>query len=202
MALNYEKKYYDQGFSFVVGIDEAGRGPLLGPVVACALILPKDFSSDLIDDSKKLSQKKKEQAYKLLIANALDYGIGIVSSQEIDELNIYQASRLAMIKALKALKHHYEVILTDAMSIPFENVSFEALIKGDQKAQCIAGASIIAKVTRDRLMEELDAQYPLYGIKSHKGYPTRKHLKALKEFGPIKGVHRYTYRPVKKVLKK
>lgn len=199
MSLNYEKKYYDQGFLFIVGVDEAGRGPLLGPVVASAVILPKDFSSDLINDSKKLSAKKRGEAYRLIIETALDYGVGIVSAEEIDSLNIYQASRLAMIKALSQLKHPYDVILTDAMPLPSLDCPFEAIIKGDAKAQCIAAASIIAKVTRDRLMDELDSQYPAYGIKNHKGYPTKEHLKALNEYGPIPHVHRFSYRPVKKI---
>jgi len=202
MTLDYEEKYYKQGIKFIVGVDEAGRGPLLGPVVAGAVILSPNFKSELINDSKKLSAKKRNEVYKLIVENALDYGVGIVSAKEIDEINIYQASRLAMTRAIEKLIHPYEMILSDAMPLPDLTCPVEAIIKGDAKASCIAAASIVAKVTRDKLMDKLDEKYPQYGIKNHKGYPTKEHLEALEKYGPIEKEHRFTYRPLKKEKKK
>ncbi|MDR0934792.1 MAG: ribonuclease HII [Erysipelotrichaceae bacterium] len=202
MALDYENKYFEQGYTFIVGTDEAGRGSLLGPVVASAVILPKGFSHPLINDSKKLSEKQREEAFKIIVENALDYKIGIVDAEEIDKINIYEASRLAMTKAIKALKIPFEIILTDAMPLPNINYPYEAIIRGDAKSESIAAASIIAKVTRDKMMVRLDAKYPSYGIKKHKGYPTKEHINALEEYGPIKGIHRYSYAPIKKILTK
>lgn len=201
MALDYEEKYYKQGIKFIVGVDEAGRGPLLGPVVAGAVILPPNFKSELINDSKKLSAKKRNEAYELIVEVALAYAVGIVSAKEIDEINIYQASRLAMTRAIEKLNHQYEMILSDAMPLPSFECPVEAIIKGDAKASCIAAASIIAKVTRDKMMDELDEMHPQYGIKNHKGYPTKEHLEALNKYGPIPEEHRFTYRPLKKFRK-
>lgn len=202
MALDYEEKYYKQGVKLIVGVDEAGRGPLLGPVVAGAVILPTYFKSELIDDSKKLSAKKRDEAYKLIVESALSYGVGVVSAKEIDEINIYQASRLAMTRAIENLNHQYEMILSDAMPLSNFDCPVESIIKGDAKASCIAAASIIAKVTRDKMMLELDEKYPHYGIKNHKGYPTKEHLEALEKYGPIIDEHRFTYKPVQKFKKK
>jgi len=196
MPLNFEKKYYSKDIKFIVGVDEAGRGPLLGPVVAAAVILPHGFYDDSINDSKKLTVKKRELAYEVIVKNALDYGVGIVEAEEIDKINIYEAARLAMIKAIRSLKHPFDIILTDAMPLVSLHMPYEAIIKGDAKAECIAAASIIAKVTRDRMMEELDKQYPNYGIKKHKGYGTKAHIEALNKYGPIPHVHRKTFHPV------
>lgn len=196
MPLNYEKKYYSKDIKFIVGVDEAGRGPLLGPVVAAAVILPHGFYDESINDSKKLTAKKRELAYEIIVKNALDYGVGIVEAEEIDKINIYEAARLAMIKAIRSLKHPFDIILTDAMPLASLHMPYEAIIKGDAKAECIAAASIIAKVTRDRMMEELDKQFPNYGIKKHKGYGTKAHLEALNKYGPIPHVHRKTFHPV------
>ena len=197
MALDLEKNYYSKEVNYIAGCDEAGRGCLLGPVVAAAVIFPKDFSSDLINDSKQLSEKKREEAYQIIIENAVAYGIGIVSAEKIDEINILEASRLAMEEALENMKHPYDFVLTDAVTLKHIHRPQEAIIKGDAKALCIAAASIIAKVTRDHICYELDKEYPEYHIKDNKGYGTKDHLEALDEYGPKKGLHRYSYKPVK-----
>ena len=196
MSLDYEKKYYSKSIKLIAGCDEAGRGCLLGPVVAAAVILPKDFSSDLINDSKKLTEKKREEAYKIIVENAVAFGVGIVDADTIDEINIYEASRKAMIEALHNMNHDFDFVLTDCMPLMGTNYPHEAIIKGDAKAQCIAAASIIAKVTRDHIMYELDKKYPNYQIAKHKGYGTKIHLEALKRYGPIDHIHRKTYGPV------
>lgn len=197
MSLDFDKQYYAQGFEYIVGTDEAGRGCLLGPVYAAAVILPKGFHSPLINDSKKLSPKKREEAYQVIIDNALDYAIAFVTPEEIDEINIYNASRLAMEKAISSLKHPYDLILTDCMKIPGAPVGVIDLVHGDALSQNIAAASILAKVSRDHYCEEIDAQYPQYHIKKNKGYGTKDHLEALKKYGPVKGLHRFSYGPVK-----
>lgn len=200
MPLDFEKDYYSDDVHLIVGCDEAGRGCLLGPVFAAAVILPKDFSSPLINDSKKLSSKEREEAYELIINNAVAWGVGSCSSDEIDEMNILNASREAMMRALNNMNHDYDLILTDYMNMPKATKPFISLIHGDGKALCIAAASIIAKVTRDRFCNDLDKKYPLYHIKDNKGYGTKDHLKALKEYGPVKGLHRFSYTPVKSSL--
>ena len=197
MSLDLDKEYYAQGYEFIVGTDEAGRGCLLGPVFAAAVILPKDFVSPLINDSKQLTPKKREEAFEIITKNAIAYGIASVSPEEIDEINIYNASRLAMEKAISSLKHSYDLILTDAMKMTNEKVGVVPVIHGDALSQSIAAASILAKVSRDRFCEEIDAQYPMYNIKKNKGYGTKDHLEALKKYGPVKGLHRFSYAPVK-----
>lgn len=194
--LTEENKYYNEKVVFIAGCDEAGRGPLCGPVVAAACILPTNFNSDLINDSKKLTKKKREEAYKLIVENAIAFGVGIIDSEEIDKINIYAASKKAMIIALSKLNHQIDLILTDAMPLKFEDVQVIDIIKGDAKSKNIAAASIIAKVTRDRMMEEYDKLYPQYDLKHNKGYGTKKHLEALSIYGPIKGFHRFSYAPV------
>jgi ribonuclease HII len=196
--LNYERAYFDQGYRLIVGCDEAGRGPLAGPVVAAAVILPMEYQNDLIDDSKKLTEKKRKQLFEEIQRHAIAWGIGIVDAEEIDRINIYQASRLAMNLAIQNMCHDYELILTDAMPLPGHEKPVIDIIKGDAKAMCIAAASILAKVTRDEMMDKLDEMYPQYGFKKNKGYGTKEHLDALESYGPIKGVHRYTYSPVAK----
>lgn len=199
--LNFEENYYTEKINFIVGVDEAGRGPLCGPVVAACCILPKEYKNEHINDSKKLSEKKREIAYKEIIENALDYGIGIVDAKRIDEINIYEATKEAMHIAISKLKISYDLILTDAMKLQNEKVEVIPLIKGDAKCECIAAASIIAKVTRDHILEEYDEKYPQYGFKSHKGYGTKKHIEVIKQYGIIKDFHRESYEPIKSLIK-
>lgn len=197
--LDYEQQYYSKDIKYIAGCDEAGRGCLLGPVVAGAVILPKDFQCELINDSKQLSEKQREEAYEIIKENAISWAIGVVSAEEIDEINILNASRKAMQIALSKLDHSYDMILTDAVKMKVD-IPFEAIIHGDAKAMCIAAASIMAKVTRDHICYELDKQYPEYGIAKHKGYGTKFHLEKLRELGPVKGLYRYSYGPVKELF--
>lgn len=200
--LKYEEDIYQKGFNFIAGCDEAGRGPLCGPVVCAAVILPKNYHNEEINDSKKLTEKVREKLFIEIKEHALSYAICIVSPQEIDEINIYEASRIGMVRALKDLKIQPDYILTDAMPLyDFFEIPKEALVHGDAKAQSIAAASILAKVTRDHIMQELDKKYPNYHFAKHKGYPTKEHLALLDEYGPIKEIYRFTYGPVKKFIK-
>ena len=199
--LNFEENYYTDKIKIIVGVDEAGRGPLCGPVVAACCILPKEYKNEHINDSKKLREKKREIVYKEIIENALDYGIGIVDAKRIDEINIYEATKEAMHIAISKLKISYDLILTDAMKLQNEKVEVIPLIKGDAKCECIAAASIIAKVTRDHILKEYDEKYPQYGFKSHKGYGTKKHIEAIKQYGIIKDFHRESYEPIKSLIK-
>ncbi len=198
--LTYEKEFFEQGYHLIVGCDEAGRGPLAGPVVAAACILPSDYHNEDINDSKKLTDKKRRALLDEIENHAIAFGIGIVSAEKIDEINIYQASRLAMNMAIENMAHQFDLVLTDAMPLFGYDVPVIDIIKGDAKAQCIAAASIIAKVTRDEMMEALDELYPQYGFKHHKGYGTKEHLLALDKYGPIPGIHRYTYGPVQRAM--
>ena len=199
--LDLEKEYYSEKVKVIVGVDEAGRGPLCGPVVAAACILPKGYHNEHINDSKKLTEKKREIAYQEIINDALAYGVGIVDAKRIDEINIYQATKEAMSKAINQINISYDLILSDAMKLENQKVEVVPIIKGDAKAESIAAASIIAKVTRDHMLEEMDKKYPQYGFISHKGYGTKKHIEAIKEFGIIKGFHRETYEPIKSMIK-
>ena len=196
MSLDYEQQYYSKEIKYIAGCDEAGRGCLLGPVVAGAVILPKDFKCDLINDSKQLSEKQREEAYQIIKENAISWAVAEVSAEEIDEINILNASKKAMMLALAKLDHKYDMLITDAVKLPTD-LPFEAIVHGDAKAMCIAAASIMAKVTRDHICSELDKRYPQYEIAKHKGYGTKLHLEKLKEYGPVKGLHRYSYAPVK-----
>ena len=198
--LDFEEQFYNEKIKVIVGVDEAGRGPRCGPVVAAACILPRTYINEKINDSKKLSEKKRELLYDEIINNALSYGVGIVDSKRIDEINIYEATKEAMHLAISQLKVDYDLILTDAMKLKDEKVDVIDIIKGDAKCQCIAAASIIAKVTRDRLLLNMDEKYPEYGFKSHKGYGTKKHVEAIKEHGIIDGFYRETYEPIKSLL--
>ena len=198
--LDFEEQFYNEKIKVIVGVDEAGRGPLCGPVVAAACILPRTYINERINDSKKLSEKKREQLYDEIINNALSYGVGIVDSKRIDEINIYEATKEAMHLAISQLKVDYDLILTDAMKLKDEKVDVIDIIKGDAKCQCIAAASIIAKVTRDRILLDMDQKHPEYGFKSHKGYGTKKHVEAIKEHGIIDGFYRETYEPIKSLL--
>ena len=197
MSLDLDDKYIEEGYRFIVGCDEAGRGCLLGPVFAAAVILPIGFHSPLINDSKKLSAKQREKAFDVIIENAIAYAISSVDADTIDEVNILNASRMAMQQAIAKLNHEYDLILTDCMKMKGYEVPVIDLVHGDALSQTIAAASILAKVSRDRLCDELDEKYPEYHIKKNKGYGTKDHLLALKEYGPIKHLHRFSYAPVK-----
>ena len=197
----YENKYIKMGYNVIAGTDEAGRGPLVGPVVAACVVLPNDYNNGEINDSKKLTEKKREKLYDIIMKDALSVGVSIISAKEIDEINILEASRKGMIESFKEAnkKIKIDVLLTDAMEIKTLDIPVEKIIKGDAKSISIAAASIIAKVTRDRLLFELDKKYPEYGFKDHKGYPTKKHLEAIKKYG-IFDEYRKTYGPVKKII--
>mgnify|MGYP000600359179 CR=1 FL=1 len=186
----YEKQYKDYGY--ICGIDEVGRGPLAGPVVACAVILPVDCDILYINDSKKLSAKKRNELYDVIMEKAVSVGIGMASHERIDEINILQATYEAMRQAIDNLKVKPDLLLNDAVTIPEVVIPQVPIIKGDAKSVSIAAASIVAKVTRDRLMEEYDKEYPEYGFAKHKGYGTAAHIAALKEFGPTP-IHRRTF---------
>ena len=198
-VLTYQEQFYSNDVKLIVGVDEAGRGPLAGPVVAAAVIFSRAYINKEINDSKQLSEKKREQLFLEIKNNALAIGVGIVDAETIDKINIYEATKVAMKAAIKNLKHEYDLILTDAMKLENQSVPVIDIIKGDAKALPIAAASIIAKVTRDHMMDELGQKYPEYGFEIHKGYGTKKHMDALKQFGPIKGVHRFSYKPVYRI---
>lgn len=197
MALDFEQQFYSDSIQLIVGTDEAGRGCLLGPVYAGAVILPKNFSHELINDSKKLTEKQREEAYSIIIQNAIAWGVGFCTPEEIDEINILNASRVAMERAIENMNHKFDLIITDCMKMPKAKVEVIDLVHGDAKAQCVAAASIIAKVSRDHVCYELDKQYPQYNIRKNKGYGTKDHLEALKKYGPVKGLHRFSYAPIK-----
>lgn len=197
--LDYQEQFYSDKVKLIVGVDEAGRGPLAGPVVAAACIFPRAYIDKEINDSKQLTEKKREELFEIIKKDAIAYGVGIVSAEEIDAINIYEATKKAMKMAIDNLKHEYDLILTDAMPLKGFDVEVVPIIKGDAKALPIAAASIIAKVTRDHMMIELGKKYPEYGFEVHKGYGTTKHMEALKEHGPIKGIHRFTYKPIQKI---
>lgn len=186
----FENKYSD--LAYVAGIDEAGRGPLAGPVVAAAVILPKDIFLPFLNDSKKVTEKRRDVLFDEIKQNAIAYGIGIASNTLIDEINILQATYEAMREAVNALEKTPDVLLVDAVHIPDINIKQVGIVKGDAKSVNIAAASILAKVTRDRLMAEYDKIYPEYGFASNKGYGTATHIAALKEVGPC-AIHRKSF---------
>ena len=186
----YEREYADYGY--ICGIDEVGRGPLAGPVVAGAVILPKDCNILYINDSKQLSEKKREELYDVITKEAVAWAVGYASPERIDEINILQATYEAMREAIGKLSPAPDLLLNDAVTIPEVVIPQVPIIKGDAKSVSIAAASIVAKVTRDRLMEEYDKEYPEYGFAKHKGYGTAAHIAALKEFGPTP-IHRRTF---------
>lgn len=196
MDNSFEKQYREQGYIYIAGVDEAGRGPLAGPLVVAAVILPPKYVNELIDDSKKLNSTKRELLFEQIIDNALSYNIQIIDPETIDKMNIYAATQMGMSLTVNNLNHPFDIVLTDAMKLNGISTRVDPIIKGDAKSQTIAAASILAKVTRDRILLELDKVYPNYGFASHKGYGTKKHLEALAKWGPIKGVHRFSYQPV------
>ncbi|MBU5306563.1 ribonuclease HII [Clostridioides mangenotii] len=189
---SYENEGYSKGYLFIGGIDEAGRGPLAGPVVASVVVFEEDTKIVGIDDSKKLSEQKREELFDIIKDKALDYGIGIVDNEEIDEINILNATYQAMKKAINCLKKTPDYLLVDAAHIPGINIDQNSIIKGDSKSISIAAASIIAKVTRDNIMYQYDRMYPEFGFKSHKGYGTKEHYEAIDEHG-ITPIHRKSF---------
>jgi len=196
--LKYENEAYACGKKYIVGLDEAGRGPMAGPLVVGAVIFPQGYYNELINDSKKLSEKKREALYDLIIENALAYQIEIIDVAEVDRLNVYQASKKGMLDAIKHIAIKPDFALTDAMPLG-DAIEHKAIVKGDSLSISIGAASILAKVTRDRIMREYDQQYPQYGFAKHKGYPTKQHKEALKTYG-VTPIHRRSFRPVFEVL--
>ena len=188
-----EKELYDKGFEHICGIDEAGRGPLAGPVVVAGVIMPKDSMIEGVNDSKKVSEKKREKLYDLILEEAISYAVAIIGQDVIDEINILNATKQGVTKVVEELDVKPNLILVDALThINTKGIPYDSIIKGDAKCYNIAAASIIAKVTRDRIMREWDEIYPQYGFINHKGYGTAKHIEALKEYGPCP-IHRRTF---------
>ena len=199
MLVRMERKIRSDGFEFVAGIDEAGRGPLAGPVVAAACILPMEFEIPGLNDSKKLSEKKRNTLLKMIMDQAVAYSLGICSNQEIDFLNILQATRLAMKRAVEDLVVSPDYLLIDGKDKIDVPVSQKVVIGGDGLCACIAAASILAKVTRDEIMYDMHEQYPEYCFDKHKGYGTKIHMEALKKFGPCP-IHRRSFAPIKGMI--
>lgn len=191
----FEKSLRERGLRYYCGTDEVGRGTICGPVVASAVMLPEEFYLPGLDDSKKLSEKKREVYFDYIKRNALSIGVGIASSTEIDEMNIYQASKVAMKRAVEDLDKQPEYLLVDAMEIPLP-IKQESIIKGDSKSISIAAASIVAKVVRDRMMKDLGEEYPQYGFERHMGYGTSEHIAAIDKYGVIRE-HRQSFAPVR-----
>ena len=198
--LKYEKELYNDGYTLIAGVDEVGRGPLVGPVVAAAVILPKNYKLECLTDSKKLSEAKRNYFNEIIKRDAISYGIGVIDNNIIDEVNIYEATKLAMKQAISNLKIKPDYVLTDAMKLDID-IDFKPLIKGDLRSLSISAASVIAKVYRDNLMYLLDKKYPYYNFKNNKGYPTKDHIEAIKKYGIIKE-HRISYHPVSEYINK
>ena len=195
-----DKQFFDMGINYLCGIDEAGRGPLAGPVVVASVIMPKESMIEGVNDSKKVSEKKREKLYDIILEESISYGIGIIDQEEIDEINILQATKKGLTMALKEMKQKPDAILVDALTgIDTLGIPYKSVVKGDANSYSIAAASIVAKVTRDRIMREWDKVYPEYGFAGHKGYGTAEHIEAIKEFG-LCPLHRRSF--VKKILEK
>ena len=194
----YENELRSKGINVIAGVDEVGRGPLIGSVITACVVLPQDFVLEGLNDSKKLSEKKRDMFYDVIMDKALAVGIGECNEKEIDELNIYGATKVAMKRAIDeaSKKIKIEHVLIDAMPLEID-IPSTSIIKGDAKSISIAAASVIAKVTRDRMMYELDKKYPMYDLKNNKGYPTKKHREAIEKYGITK-YHRLSYGPVAK----
>ena len=191
----YEKELYRQNINYIAGVDEVGRGPLVGPVVTACVVLPKGYRLEGLTDSKKLSEKKRDEFYDIIQKDALGIGIGIKDETIIDEVNIYEATKLAMYEAIENNPCKIEHVLIDAMKLDKLEIPSTSIIKGDQLSISIAAASVIAKVTRDKMMDELDEKYPEYAFKKNKGYPTKQHKEAIEKYGILKE-HRKTFKPV------
>lgn len=194
----YERELRKKGINLIAGVDEVGRGPLVGPVVTACVILPEKFNLEGLTDSKKLSEKKREILYKEIEEQALGIGIGIVDNEEIDKINILNATKKAMKMAINNCNVRPEHVLIDAVKLDID-IPTTSIIKGDLKSITISAASVIAKVTRDHMLYELDKKYPMYDFKHNKGYPTKKHIEAIMEYGIIKE-HRRSYSPVKEYV--
>lgn len=195
----YEKLYIKQGHQYIAGCDEAGRGPLAGPVVASAVILNPKYRIKGLNDSKKLSEVTRNQLYQEILTHALSVESVFISAKEIDQINIYQASKKAMIDAINNLHIKPTFVLSDAMPLDGLDIPFESIIKGDTKSATIAAASIVSKVRRDEYMVSLAKEHPQYGFERHKGYPTKQHKLALQKYGVI-SCHRRSYTPVKDII--
>ena len=198
----FEKDLWDRGYKYIGGVDEVGRGPLIGPVVTACVVLDKDFKLDGLTDSKKLSEKKREEYYEYIINNCVAYAVGQCSPEEIDKYNILEATKIAMKKAIDSVDKQLGLsyILIDGnMSFDLD-IPYQSIVKGDSKSISIAAASVVAKVTRDRMLIELDKKYPMYGYKDHKGYPTKKHIDAIYKYGLIDG-YRKTFKPISDIIK-
>lgn len=196
-----EERLYSEGYELIAGTDEVGRGPLAGPVVAACCIMPKDCYIEGVTDSKKISEKNRKILEGIIKEKAVSYKVVFIDPKKIDEINIYEASRLAMTTAINTLDVKPDYVLADAMPL-FIDIKTESIIKGDEKSFTIACASILAKVARDEYMVELDKLYPEYGFAKHKGYPTKQHLEAIKEYGILDLHHRKSYSPVKEEVLK
>jgi len=196
--LKYEHELNEKGIKLIAGVDEVGRGPLCGPVVAACVILPVGYDLPGLNDSKKLTEKKRNYYYDIIKKDAIAVGVGVINEKRIDEINIYQASKEAMLEAIKNLQIKPEHVLIDAMPLELD-VPTTSIIHGDALSLTIAAASVIAKVTRDNMMYDLDKIYPEYGFAKHKGYPTKAHLDALQKFGILSN-YRFTYKPISDLI--
>ncbi len=198
----YEKRLVASGYRYIVGTDEAGRGPMAGPLVVAACLLPLQFDHPIagLNDSKKLTAKKREELYAIIQEEAIEYHIEIIDVDEVDRLNVYRASKWGMEKCIQKFQTPIDFVLSDAMPLNI-NLGYLSIIKGDAKSASIAAASILAKVTRDHIMIELDALYPQYGFRQHKGYVTKQHLQALNEFG-VCPIHRRSFSPVMNAMRR
>lgn len=197
----YEEQLEDLGIKYIAGVDEVGRGPLAGPVVVAAVILPLNLRIKGINDSKKLSLKKRNELYKIILNEALAVNVSFIDERVIDEINIYEATKKGMLEAISGLKIKPEHVLIDAMPLRELAIAHTSIIHGDALSASIGAASIIAKVTRDEHMDKMDIKYPNYGFKHHKGYCTKEHLEALEKYGPCE-IHRKSFAPVKKFYTK
>lgn len=195
----YEQELIKQNKKYIAGVDEAGRGPLAGSLVVASVILPIDFKIEGIDDSKSISDKKRREAYELIKKHAIAYSIIFITPEEIDEYNIYKATQIGMIRAIDSLEIKPEHVLIDAMPLPDLTIENTSIIKGDKLSASIGAASILAKVTRDDYMKDMNIKYPNYNFDKHKGYGTKLHLENLEKFGPCE-IHRKSYKPVKNFL--
>lgn len=197
----YEEQLEDLGIKYIAGVDEVGRGPLAGPVVVAAVILPLNLRIKGINDSKKLSLKKRNELYKIILNEAIAVNVSFIDERVIDEINIYEATKKGMLEAISGLKIKPEHVLIDAMPLRELAIPHTSIIHGDALSASIGAASIIAKVTRDEYMDKMDIKYPNYGFKHHKGYCTKEHLEALEKYGPCE-IHRKSFAPVKKFYTK
>jgi len=195
----FDSVFYSRGFKSLIGVDEAGRGPWAGPVVAAAVILPQNAFIEGLNDSKKLSPKKRKTILEKIKQTALSYSVGVISHIQIDEINILQATYQAMKTAIAGTNTPFDLVLVDGWAIPNLELPQQNIISGDAQSACIAAASIVAKETRDAIMEQMAQEYPQYGFEKHKGYGTKQHMQALQKFG-VCPIHRVSYAPIKAII--